>query len=251
VPSNIQQWLLTVLLVSVRIVPTLAFSPPFTLMRIPATVRVLVSLTLAASLVAATPPMESIGSSAISLLVLLAGELLIGIGMALALQLAFAALLTAGRTIDLQAGYAFALIADPTSRTQMPLIGMMLAYAAAAIFFATEAPSDLLAVWALSLEKAPLGAALGGDGLAVLSAYMSAVFVMAFGVGGLLLLVLFLIDLAITLMSRTLPQMNVLFMGFQVKALATLILLPAVFGGSAALMLRMIRFALETMLDLI
>jgi flagellar biosynthetic protein FliR len=60
-----------------------------------------------------------------------------------------------------------------------------------------------------------------------------------------------MIDYAIALVSRTLPQMNVLFLGFQVKALATLVVLPIALAGSAALFLRMFRFALDTMLALV
>ena len=74
---------------------------------------------------------------------------------------------------------------------------------------------------------------------------------MAFGGAGLVLLVLFSIDLAIALMSRTLPQMNVLFLGFQVKSIATLVLLPIALAGSAALYLRILRFAFTTMLQLV
>ena len=73
---------------------------------------------------------------------------------------------------------------------------------------------------------------------------------MAFGGGGLVLLVLFMIDFGIALVSRTLPQMNVLFLGFQVKALATLVVVPIAIAGSSALFLRMFRFALDTMLRL-
>jgi flagellar biosynthetic protein FliR len=180
-----------------------------------------------------------------------ASELMIGIALALCLQLAFAALLTVGRSVDLQAGYAFAMIADPSSRTQMPLIGMIFAYAAAAVFFSTEGPTDLLAIWSISLDHVPLGSAIGSDSVPILGGYLSAVFVMAFGGGGLVLLVLFLIDAAIALVSRTLPQMNVLFLGFQVKAIATLVLLPIALAGSAALFLRMFRFSLDTMLKLV
>jgi flagellar biosynthetic protein FliR len=250
--GDVQHWLVTVLLVSLRIVPTLAFSPPFTLVRVPAPVRLALSLSLAAWIVAGHPAQTTaIDFAESGYLALFAGELTMGIGLALVLQLAFAALLTVGRTIDLQAGYAFAMIADPSSRTQMPLIGMIFAYAAAAIFFATSGPADLLAIWSVSFDKAPLGVAMSSDALSVLGTYISTVFLMAFGGGGLLLMVLFLIDLAIALMSRTLPQMNVLFLGFQVKTLAALLLLPAVLAGSTALFLRMMRFALDTMVELI
>jgi flagellar biosynthetic protein FliR len=47
-------------------------------------------------------------------------------------------------------------------------------------------------------------------------------------------------------MSRTLPQMNVLMLGFQVKTLAVLILLPLTIPTASALYLRIIRLTLET-----
>jgi flagellar biosynthetic protein FliR len=82
----------------------------------------------------------------------------------------------------------------------------------------------------------------------LLTAYISAVFTMAFGLGGLIMLVLFMADLAIAFMSRTLPQMNVMLLGFQVKAMATLAILPFTISLSGALFLRMIRYALENTL---
>ena len=249
--DDLQHQLIVVLLVSLRIVPTLAFSPPFTLVRVPALVRVALCLALSAWMVASHPTQTSgVDLDRIGLLSIALSELMIGLALALALQLAFAALMTVGRAIDLQAGYAFAVIADPTSRAQMPLIGMIFAYAAAAVFFTTDGPANLLAIWSLSLEHVPLGAAISGDALAIIGGYISSVFILAFGGGGLVLLILFMIDFSIALVSRTLPQMNVMFLGFQVKALATLVVLPIALAGSAALFLRLFRFALDTMLRL-
>lgn len=250
--AELQHFLVTALLVSLRLIPTISFSPPFTLMRVPASVRLVLTLSLSAWIVSAYPSQTlAIDSNVVGYAGLVVGELTIGIGLALALQFAFAALLTVGRAIDLQAGYAFALLADPTNRSQMPLIGMIFAYATAAIFFATDGPGDLLAIISLSVEKMPLGTALSGQAVTAVAAYISAVFVMAFGAGGLLLLVLFILDLAIAMMSRTLPQMNVMILGFQVKALATLLLLPVVIAGSASLFLGLIRFALTSMMELV
>ena len=246
--ADLQHWLLTILLVSLRLIPALAFSPPFTLVRIPAPARLILSLSLSAWLVTGHPAQTTgVDITAVGYFTVVTSELIIGIALALALQLAFAALMTVGRTIDLQAGYAFAMIADPASASQVPLIGMLFAYAAGIVFFTTDAPTDLLSIWSLSLDHLPLGAALGSNALAILSAYIGAVFLMAFGAGGLVLIVLFLLDATIALMSRTLPQMNVLFLGFQVKTIATLLVLPVAIGGSAAVYLRMFRFALETM----
>lgn len=238
---------IAVLLMSLRIIPALAFSPPFTLLRIPALVRLILSISLAAWLVAAHPVQTSQANflgPGICLVSL--AELVMGIGLALALQLAFAALLVAGRAIDIQAGFGLAVIVDPTTRAQAPLAGMLFAYAAGIVFFLADGPLDLLAIWSLSLAHAPLGGGLVQGDIGTLASYLSAVFVTAFGAAGLVMLVLFLIDAAIAFMSRTLPQMNVLILGFQVKTLATLLALPIAIALAASIFLHLIRFALET-----
>ncbi|HEY0148120.1 MAG TPA: flagellar biosynthetic protein FliR [Allosphingosinicella sp.] len=242
---------LATLLLTLRIAPTLSFAPPFTLMRIPATVRLILGISLAGWLVAAYPEQTALTDFRSGLVATAASELLLGIMLALALQLAFAALLTAGRTIDIQAGYGLATLIDPGTRTPLPLVGTFFAYAAGLIFFASNGPADLLAIWGNSVAQVPLGQAAIGGKVGVLAAYMCAIFVMAFGAAGLVMLVLFVIDLSIAFMSRTLPQMNVLILGFQVKTLATLVVLPIALALSATLFLRMLRFALQTTSEMI
>ena len=240
------------LLVSLRIVPTLAFTPPFTLLRIPPSVRLIIAISFSAWIVSAFPRQTTeILQGQPSLVGPALAELLVGITLALALQLAFAAILTVGRLVDLQAGFAFAMLADPTNRSQLPLIGMIFAYCAGALFFLSDGPASLLAIWATSVEHVPLGAGLNPDALGNLLAFIGIIFTMALGAGGLMLLILFLIDLAIAFMSRTLPQMNVLFLGFQVKTIATLVLLPLTLSAAASLLLRMTQYALSTMLELV
>lgn len=238
------------MLVSLRIAPAFAFAPPFTLLRIPAAVRLLLSISLAAWLVAAGPRGWQAGIAESGLLATAAGELLLGLAIALPLQIAFGALLTAGRAIDIQAGFGLAMLIDPATRSQTPLTGTLFAYAAGAIFFASGGAADLLAIVSASFQQMPPGTIGAPDSAAPLIAYLSAAFVLAFGAGGLAMLVLFLIDLAIAFMSRTLPQMNVLMLGFQVKTLAMLAVLPVALALSAALFLRLVRFALQTGIDL-
>ncbi|WP_294296586.1 flagellar biosynthetic protein FliR [uncultured Sphingomonas sp.] len=242
---------IAVLLVSLRIGPTLAFAPPFTLLRVPAAVRMMLGVALAAWLVAGNPASTwQVRSSGVALLVIALSELMLGVALALALQLAFAALLVAGRVVDIQAGFGLAALADPTTKAQMPVVGTFFAYATAAIFFATDGPRTLLAIWSASIERTPLGSATMGTDPARMIGYCSTVFLLALGVAGLLILVLFVIDLAIAFMSRTLPQMNVLLLGFQVKTLALLVTLPIAMALAAASMLHVVSYALETMPEL-
>lgn len=240
------------LLVSLRIIPVFAFAQPFTLLRVPAIVRVMLAIALGAFLVAGNP--ETTWRSDFwsqGLPIVVAIELFMGIALALALQLAFAALLWAGRAIDIQAGFGLALLIDPATRGQMPLVGTVFAYLAAAIFFATDGPYDLLAVWATSVERVPIGIGVSGATPGPMLDYMAAVFLMAIGLAGLVLLVLFLLDLTVAFLSRTLPQMNMLLLGFQVKAIATLVVLPMALALSGALFVRILRHALDTMPGLV
>lgn len=239
------------LLVSLRVAPALAFAPPFTLLRVPALVRLALSIAIGLWLVALYPDQTWRVAGGGGLLSTAVAELFLGITLALALQLAFAALLTAGRAIDIQAGFGLSMLIDPGTRAQVPLAGTLFAYAAGAIFFLTSGPADLLALWAHSVEQVPLGAAVAQGRLEPMLVYAGSVFVLAFGAAGLVILPLFIADLAIAFMSRTLPQMNVLILGFQVKTLMILALLPLAVGLGAGLFLRIIRSSFDTMAALV
>jgi len=236
--------MIAILLVSLRIAPTLSFAPPFTLLRMPALVRVILGVALAGWLVAANPALWAQSLSQ-NLAAAFLSELLLGLALAITLQIAFAALLTMGRALEFQAGFGMAVLADPTFRAQTPLLGMLFAYGAGAIFFATGGPADLLAIWARSLELAPLGSYAGLSDLAPLLSFLSAAFALGLSVGALVMVVLFLLDCAIALASRTLPQMNVLFLGFQLKTIALLATMPIALAVSGAGLLRLIRLALD------
>src|SRR6187399_713022 len=94
--------LMAALLVSLRLAPCLAFAQPFTLLRVPVTVRVLLAVGLALWLVDARPALTVDRLAGRGLVSLFLGELMVGLSIALALQLAFGAILWAGRVLDVQ-----------------------------------------------------------------------------------------------------------------------------------------------------
>ena len=245
-----EYWIAT-LLVALRLAPTLAFAPPFTLLRIPVLMRVMIALGLSLWLVGARPGETVAMIPGRSVVALVAGELAIGTGLALGLQLVFAAIYFAGRTIDIQAGFGLAMLADPTTHAQVPLAGTILAYVAAMLFFATGAQYDLLALWTASFETLPLGTAMMTPDPIALGRLMSGAFLIGIGLVGVVILAIFMADLVIAFLSRTLPQMNVLLLGFQVKAMVMLVVLPISIALSGALFLRLLRIGLAGSGDLI
>ena len=60
-------------------------------------------------------------------------------------------------------------------------------------------------------------------------------------------LVLFLVDIALGFMARTLPQMNILMIGLQVKSIVLILTLVLISGAAAPALLRISASALRFM----
>jgi flagellar biosynthetic protein FliR len=241
-------WILSCLLLGLRFAPTFAFAPPFSLLQMPGLFRPLFGIGLAICLVAAYPAQTKLADvSLYGIVVAAMRELMLGSMFVLALNLAFGALYLAGRTIDIQAGYGFALLIDPKSQAQTPMVGMLFALAAGAVFFAMDGHLNLLRLFGASLEAIPLGGWHMPGSIAKVTSFAGMIFLVGLGVGATTMLVLFLIDTVIALMSRTVPQMNVMVLGFQVKTVVLFLTLPICFGGAGALFVRIMTLTFENL----
>ena len=234
---------MAVVLVSLRLGPSLAFAPPFTLLRTPVLIRVLLAIGLSIWLIGARPDLTVERAAQTEIASVMLGEVLVGVSIAQGLQLTFGAIYWAGRALDIQAGFGLAMLADPTTSAQLPLAGTVLSYAAGMTFFAMGGHYDLLGLWAESFEALPVGYADSAPDIAGVGRFVSTVFLLAVGLVGIAMLTIFLADLVIAFLSRTLPQMSVLLLGFQVKAMMLLITLPLCMSFAFALVLRLVRLA--------
>jgi flagellar biosynthetic protein FliR len=242
-------WALGSLLLSMRIAPVLGFAPPFTLTGVPAPFRLLLGLGLAGLIMAGRPEVQAATAAGHAeagwLLAAAARELFVGLVFVTALQLMFGALYFAGRTVDVQAGFGLAGLIDPTSNAQTPLIGTLIVYCAGAVFFAMGGHQDLMRLLAASVDAVPIGLGAPPASLAHLTGFLASVMAIAFGVTGGAILALFLTDISIALLSRTVPQMNVLMLGLQVKSMLVLLVLPLSMGIWGALLTRLARVTLD------
>lgn len=239
VSHPIVDWVVASLLLSLRVAPVLTFAPPFTLVRTPALFRLLLGLALSGLMVGAGSEVSVPAIQIGPLVEAGARELMVGAVIVFAFQAAFAAIYVAGRTVDIQAGFGLASVVDPGSGVQTPLVGSIYAYAAGAVFFGMNGHHDLMRMLAASLDIIPLGGGGAPTDVGDLAAFLATVFTIAFGVAGGVILALFVADLAIALVSRTAPQLNVLVLGFQVKTVLVMVALPITLGTSAALLARL------------
>jgi flagellar biosynthetic protein FliR len=219
-------WIAAVLLVSIRLGPLMILTPVFGSADIPVRARVLFALALAMLVVSSATVRWTIDlSSGSALLGAALVELVIGAVLAFGLLAAFAAFIFGGRLLDLQVGFGVASLIDPTTRGQAPLLGTLLNLVAIAVFFAVDGHHVLVRGFAQSLERVPPGTAWSDLPIDAVVAQFGAVFVYGLMIVAPAVFALLLLDVALALAARTMPQMNVFIVAMPLKVVVGLLVL--------------------------
>jgi flagellar biosynthetic protein FliR len=219
-------WIAAVLLAALRVGMALVLTPVLAFGNVPTNVRVLFLLALSALLVSglATPaPVIDLGIGALAGAAL--REALLGALLAFGLFAGFAAFQLAGGILDLQLGLGIAALIDPTTRAQTPLLGTLLFMAAVMAFFAIDGHHMVVRGLAYSLERIPPGTAASRIEPGAIVAHFGAMFSFAVAIAAPVIVILLLVDTALAIMARTMPQMNVFFAGLPLKILVGLMAL--------------------------
>ena len=217
--------LAVVFLIALRIGPLFVLAPVFGAVAIPLRVRVFLALSFALVLAAAIkpPPLASLDPAA--LIVAAAGEMLLGIAFAFGMFAAFGAFLFGGRVLDLQIGFGVASLIDPATRNQSPLLGTALNLLAVAVFFAVDAHHAVLRGLAWSLERLPPGAPLQALDGGAIAAQFGVMFAYGLMLVAPAVFALLLLDVALAVVARTMPQMNVFIVAMPLKIVVGLLVL--------------------------
>ncbi len=217
----------SVMLAAARVVGFLVVAPPFSATTIPAKVKVALSLAMA---VAVAPRLTSVGvdttGAFIGALVL---QVVAGLAMGFLVHLVFAAVQAAGSMIDLFGGFSMAQAYDPTSQTNGAQFARLYQMLATVLLFASDGYQVVLSGMVRSFDALPLDAVLDTAALGqAVAEGLPQMFLSAVQIAGPLIVVLFLTDVGLGLLTRVAPAMNAFALGFPLKVLITL-----VFGGFA------------------
>lgn len=167
-------------------------------------------------------------------LLLIIKEVLVGILLGFVAALFMYALQIAGGLIDLMMGFALANVIDPQTGAQMPIMGNFKYLIAILIMLATDGHHLLLRGILNSFLLVPLQGFLSfSDGTIsqTLIDFFVNSFVIALQIAAPLAASLFLMDVGLGLISRTVPQMNMFVVGIPIKILASFAILLFVLPG--------------------
>lgn len=223
--AQLQAWAGALLFPFIRVMATISSAPILGHASIPIRMRVALGLLLAlaaASFAPVSVPLDSPHALAYAL-----RETLIGASLGLLLRLVFAAAELAGDAIGLQMGLGFAFFVSPQNSTQSPLVGSLFSTVAGLLFLALDI--HLLVIGGLmeSFRALPVDAPLhSGLGLKAVVAAGAEMFRLALSIALPALAALLLANLALGVLSRAAPQLNLFAVGFP----ATLIIGALVLG---------------------
>ncbi len=226
-------------LLTIRVTMVLALTPVLQAIPMPTRARVLVVLGLSAAIAAGLPvqPVEPAGTGAFVAAACI--EAALGATLALGVLLAFAAFSLAGHLLDVQIGFGIGQVFDPAQGRQSQVLGSTFSLAGVLVFFLVEGHHALLRGIAFSLEQFPAGAAwplaAAGEGLL---RQAGAVFSLGFALAAPVVFCILLTELALGVVARNLPQVNMFVLGLPIKVMVGLAALAIWAAGMGPTMQR-------------
>jgi len=201
-------------------------------------VPVLVRVWIAMLLAIATYPLVPIvslpgGTTIFSLLMALAGEILLGLVLGWMAQMLFAAMRLAGQEIEIKCGLGLLNLVDPNEGGQSGIFAAFLELTAGLIFFSLNGHLLLIRALSSSYSVFPLaGEKFATRLLEGLISSTGEIFTIALRVSAPVVIGLLLSDIVLGIISRAIPQMNVFIVAQPLQLglvlLLLLLSLPAV-----------------------
>lgn len=207
------------LLIFARISGLMLIAPFYGSMNIPAQIKIglggLISLILLNMI---KVPTEAIPNQLLSYLLVLASEMMVGFIIGFIAYLVFIAIQLAGQSIDMQMGFGIVNVIDPQFGMPVPLMGNFKYILALLVFLTSNAHYFLLTALFNSYQMIPLtGFAYTGNVAQGLLQMFNGVFITALKISLPILAVLFVTELVLGLLARTVPQMNIFMVGMPLK----------------------------------
>ncbi|WP_440534003.1 flagellar biosynthetic protein FliR [Variovorax sp. YR566] len=232
-------WLLLVGLLALRVAATFAMTPVLYAVPLPASVRVLLVLCLSVALASALPVSAGPWMGWGALLSAALSELALGATLGLGILLAFGAFAVAGQLLDVQLGFGIAQVFDPVTQRPVPILTSAFGYFAVLMFFLVNGHHALLRGISYSIERFPVGAPWSiAYAAAPILKQASGLFSLGFALAAPVVFCILLVEFALGVVGRNLPQMNMFTMGIPVKILVGLVALSLWFAGIGGVMTR-------------
>lgn len=178
-------------------------------------------------------------------------EVLVGLALGFIMNLVTAIMQGAGQLIDFQVGFLMGNTIDPIHGLQSPMTGRFLMVLTTMLLLATNAHHTIIVAMARSYEFLPLNPLAVTYSVSFYIEITARVLVLSLQIAMPVFGALFLADVGVGLLSKTVPQLNIFSVIFPVKiifGMALLFLMIPYFGDSVT---RVFDISMQWIFDLL
>lgn len=224
--EQINLYLTALLFPLTRVLAWLATDPLLGNRSMPVSVRVAFGFVITIAIAPVLPPPPPVALLSGAGILILAQQLAIGLALGFSMRIVFATLELAGQFMGLQMGLSYATLFDPVNGAQTPVVAQFLIVTAALVLFASNGHHLVLEALVQSFHEVPVGGApLSGRGFLALVQTAGVIFQAGLQIALPVTAALLSANLAIGMMSRAAPQLNIFAVGFPITLAAGILML--------------------------
>ncbi|KAB7627171.1 flagellar biosynthetic protein FliR [Alkalilimnicola sp. S0819] len=213
--AEIMGWLGLFVWPWIRVGGMMLTAPLFTQNAIPVRVRVLLGLALTVVLMPAVASVPQVDPLSMEALMIAVQQALIGIALGFLISLPLQAATIGGEAVAMSMGLGFATMADPQGGMSVPVVSQFMLILVTLLFLAVGGHLMFIELMAESFQLLPISAVgFARDDFFTLVSWGSVMFTGAVLIALPALVLLLLVNLAMGVMTRAAPQMNIFSVGF-------------------------------------
>lgn len=234
-----------------RIAAMLLAVPIFGSRTMPTTIRSLVTVTLAAFVASFTPSTPELDPLSLAGMVTVVHEVVVGLAMGFTLQLVMGAFAQAGESVALTMGLGFASMVDPQNGLRVPVVSQYYVIIVTLLFLTFNGHLIALEVLVDSFRTLPVGAGLGSEVAMRIAQWGSRMFLGAVIISLPVVASQLMIYLALGIITRAAPQLNIFAVGFPMLILAGFIMMWLTLPGVPGLFEGLLEDGVELMRQIV
>lgn len=250
--AQLSAWLAAFIWPFFRILALVSSAPILGNPSIPARVKIGLSFGITVVLAPVLGPVPAVEPGSPIGLLILAQQIVIGVAMGFAMRIVFSAVEMAGQVAGMQMGLGFATFFDPQNAAQTPVVGQFLGLIATLVFLALNGHLLLIEVLAQSFQALPVAAPpYSAVGWRTLVGWGGEVFLAGLLLSLPVMAALLITNLALGIMTRAAPQLNVFSVGFPITLAAGFLVLAVALSYFAPLFDRLLHDGLQMTLQIL
>jgi flagellar biosynthetic protein FliR len=250
--ADVSRWVSRLWWPVLRIGGFVLAAPISSQMVVPGPVKIALSLALAFILAPLAPVPAGLSISSGAGTMAAVQEVLIGVAIGMVVQLAFEALSFAGQSVSMTMGLGFATLVDPQHGADTPVLGQLFMIFGTLTYLAVNGHLVLIGALAMSFKNLPVGGAnVDRNLLWALAGWGARIFETGLLIALPAVIALVIVNLALGVVTRAAPQLNLFGIGFTITLLCGFLVLIVGLDGLMAGISSLLDSALAAAADLV